>query len=102
MFYFVPWEKQNEREHYWDLRYYPKENLIWDFVHADEYPHCLFGHILLRNSWPVSQRKMQLSIGYAGSQELISWKWELYHQHAVWEDTHTNQNEVETGHSKST
>lgn len=45
---------------------------------------------------------MQPSTGYAGFQELVPWKWELYHQHAVWEDTHTNQNDVETGHSKGT
>lgn len=44
---------------------------------------------------------MQPYMGFAGSQELVPWQWELCHPHAVWEDTHTNQNEVETGHSKS-
>lgn len=43
---------------------------------------------------------MQPHTGYAGSQELVPWKWELHYQHAVWEDTHTNQNEMETGHSR--
>lgn len=35
-------------------------------------------------------------VWYTGSQELVPWKWELQHQHAVQEATDTNHNDVET------
>lgn len=34
-------------------------------------------------------------VWYTGFQELVPWRWELHHQHAVQVAIHTNQNDVE-------